>query len=75
MTTAIELMDSDHDTSHGKTFAQYVKAALDWFMKPAHPRLHVDELSPHLARDIGLADDGEERPSASPGVLGRSPRL
>lgn len=42
--------------------------------RPRHPRLYRDELTPHLARDLGLMD-AMEKPSLSQEVLERSPRL
>jgi hypothetical protein len=38
------------------------------------PRLHHDELTPHMARDLGLTDV-MEKPSLSPGIIEQAPRF
>ena len=38
------------------------------------PHLRREDLTPHLARDLGLID-GMEKPSLSPGIIERAPRL
>lgn len=74
MTTTARIASNQLGHSRLSWLQRLKAAATAVWTRPTKPRLHRDELSQHLQRDIGVAD-GTDMLGVRPEVLAQSPRL